>query len=72
MKVDDDSFRCLDCNTSTLSNKEYPLMLQDELWLSIVPNGIGMLCKSCMEQRLGRKLTKADFMFETTWMRLNG
>ena len=35
-------------------------MLTDEVWLSIHPQGSGMLCMSCCEARLGRDLAFSD------------
>ncbi len=58
----DRSFCCLDCGIDTLRNKEYPLMLKNEIWEQIVPGGNGMLCQSCIEKRLGRTLTPDDKM----------
>ena len=39
-----DMFNCMDCQRNTAALEEYPYMLQDELWNSIVPGGEGMLC----------------------------
>lgn len=57
-------FDCMDCGVNTSScggNGEYPLMLRDEVWRSIVPDGKGMLCRADMERRLGRPLDASDF-----------
>ena len=53
----------MDCgvNTGSKGNGEYPLMLKDSVWESIVPNGAGVLCRADIERRLGRLLTEADF-----------
>jgi hypothetical protein len=57
---------CMDCkrNTGARGLKEYPLMLCDEVWLSITAetSGAGVLCRADMERRLGRPLTEADLM----------
>lgn len=57
---------CIDCkrNTGARGLKEYPLMLRDEVWLSITAEtgGDGVLCRADMERRLGRPLTEADMM----------
>jgi hypothetical protein len=51
---------CLDCGTDTDAiNESY--LLHDELWLKVNPAEAGMLCVGCCEQRLGRKLRRADF-----------
>lgn len=54
----------MDCkrNTGAKGLKEYPLMLRDDVWLSITAEtyGAGVLCRVDMERRLGRPLTEAD------------
>lgn len=61
--------RCMDCkqDTGTRGMAEYPLMLRDDVWLSITAetNGAGVLCRADMERRLGRPLMRAD-MKEST------
>lgn len=56
----------MDCKRDTGSRglKEYPLMLRDDVWLSITAEtgGAGVLCRVDMERRLGRPLTEADLM----------
>lgn len=58
------AIRCMDCNRDTGARglKEYPLMLRDEVWLSITAEtrGDGVLCRADMERRLGRPLAEAD------------
>ncbi len=60
------TIRCMDCGQDTGERglKEYPLMLRDEIWLSITAetNGAGVLCRADMERRLRRPLTDADMM----------
>lgn len=55
---------CMDCRRDTggCGLKEYPLMLRDEVWLSITAEtgGVGVLCRADMEQRLGRPLAAGD------------
>lgn len=62
------AIRCMDCkrDTGTRGLKEYPLMLRDDVWLSITAEtaGAGVLCRADMERRLGRPLTAAD-LFDT-------
>lgn len=36
-------------------------MLRDEVWAEANPDIDGQLCISCLERRLGRTLTVADF-----------
>lgn len=53
---------CLDCKVDTFHNGEY-YMVQFDLWYQAVPKGkSGMLCIGCLENRLGRQLTPADFL----------
>lgn len=54
-------FDCVDCGINTCDTDEY-YMVHDHLWTSVgmAPDG-GMLCIGCLEQRLSRKLTAADF-----------
>jgi hypothetical protein len=58
--------RCIDCKRDTGARglKEYPLMLRDEVWMSITAEtcGAGVLCRADIELRLGRPLTDADLI----------
>lgn len=59
----DKRFLCLGCSvdTSSCASGEY-YMVTDEVWLSVVSSkNAGMLCIGCLEGRLGRELTPADF-----------
>lgn len=60
MKKVDKSFHCMDCDINTGEINEY-YMLKDSVWSLIVPLQDGMLCIGCVENRLGRVLTKDDF-----------
>ena len=58
-------WRCLDCGIDTddvdgLGHDEY-FMIRDELWRAIHPEVDGQLCIGCTENRLGRRLVRADF-----------
>ena len=53
-------FLCMDCRKDTDESQEY-YMLEDALWQSLVPDIDGMLCLDCVERRLGRELSHADF-----------
>jgi hypothetical protein len=57
-------FLCLDCNEDTSELKEH-YFIHTELWLSVANSIKGMLCIGCLEERLGRKLTKDDFTSAT-------
>ena len=57
---------CLDCGVDTIDLGEL-YMVRDETWLAAHPKRDGMLCVSCLETRLGRKLITDDF----TWCPLN-
>lgn len=58
--IKEDRLKCMDCDVHTVDIDEY-YMLKKEIWLSIVPEDRGMLCISCVDKRLGRKLTPEDF-----------
>jgi len=51
---------CLDCGRDTYAIGEY-YMLHDRVWLTANPGDAGMLCVGCVESRLGRALSPADF-----------
>jgi hypothetical protein len=53
-------FECLDCGIDTQLINEY-YTVHDEVWLLANPQDSGMLCIGCLEMRLGRVLTSADF-----------
>ena len=48
---------CVDCNVNTNEIDEY-YMVTSDVWPL---EGNGMLCIGCLEQRIGRQLTPADF-----------
>lgn len=50
----------MDCAACTNCDYEY-YMVTDEVWLTANPKDRGMLCIGCLEQRLGRELTRKDF-----------
>lgn len=55
IKSEEERFTCTDCG-----EKDYNMyMVNTDLW-SKYGNGDLTLCKSCLENRMGRKLTKAD------------
>ena len=51
---------CLDCKRDTSEIDEY-YTLKDEVWAEANPDIDGMLCIACIEKRIGRQLTAADF-----------
>ena len=53
---------CRDCQALTRDIDEY-YVVRDEVWtLSGLAGGGGMLCVGCLEARIGRQLTAADFI----------
>lgn len=61
-ELDKKLFRCTDCGMCTNCAYEY-YMVHDEVWYKAVTvmDKSRMLCIGCLEQRLGRLLTKDDF-----------
>ena len=53
-------FLCMDCSVDTGKIGEH-YMLNDKVWVQVHNSPKGMLCVGCIEVRLGRKLTPADF-----------
>jgi hypothetical protein len=58
----DCKFLCVDCGKNTRGGEYYSV--HDELWAAsgLGPND-GMLCLACLEKRIGRPLTIADFVW---------
>ena len=54
------SVHCLECGANTGKIGEF-YIVRAEVWLLANPAGDGMLCIGCLEQRLGRSLTRLDF-----------
>lgn len=50
---------CQDCSTHTGGSDYY--MVTNQLWEEAHPQIVGMLCMSCLEARIGRKLVLEDF-----------
>lgn len=66
MSSDDSQFLCVDCNEDTSSRtgiREY-YMVSDSVWQqeARMPVHGGMLCIGCLETRIKRQLTPADFI----------
>ncbi|WP_109394627.1 MULTISPECIES: hypothetical protein [Mycobacteroides] len=53
-------WRCLGCGLDMSTVDEY-YMLKDDVWAQVNPAIDGNLCIACVEERLGRTLTAADF-----------
>ena len=54
-------FDCVDCNVDTSHLGEY-YTVRDDVWYAAMQGfNNGMLCIGCLEKRLGRVLTPADF-----------
>ena len=55
-------FDCIDCGTNTLTENYGYYMVRNALWeqAGMTTHG-GMLCFACLEARIGRPLTIADF-----------
>lgn len=51
----------MDCNVDTGKIGEH-YFVHTELWLKVTKSIQGMLCIGCLEKRLGRELTKEDFV----------
>ena len=54
---------CLDCGKNTFEHSEDWYFLRNRLWRQLVPREQrhGIICRSCIERRLGRPLTSEDF-----------
>jgi hypothetical protein len=59
---------CVDCDFDTFNGEDY--FVQDAIWKAAseasprLPGGRGVLCIGCLERRLGRELTRADFVID--------
>ncbi|AWG64771.1 hypothetical protein DDT46_13860 [Mycobacteroides abscessus] len=53
-------WRCLGCGLDMSTVDEY-YMLKNDVWAQVDPAIDGNLCIACVEERLGRTLTAADF-----------
>jgi hypothetical protein len=53
-------FWCLDCPLNTKELLEY-YNVHDNIWNSVASPNDGMLCIGCLENRLGRRLSRNDF-----------
>jgi hypothetical protein len=61
--TNDSNWLCLDCGKNTFESKEDYYFLRNRLWRQLVPREQrhGMICRACIERRLGRPLTSEDF-----------
>lgn len=53
-------FLCIDCRVDTGKICEH-YFINTDIWMSVVGSKTGMLCISCIENRLKRKLVSSDF-----------
>ena len=60
-------WNCLDCDRNTFEGNENYNFLKDRLWRQLVPREQrhGMICRACIERRLGRPLAAEDFKGKT-------
>jgi hypothetical protein len=58
---------CLDCGRNTFEGNENYYFLRDRLWRKLVPREQrhGMICRACIERRVGRPLVSEDFKSAT-------
>src|SRR5581483_7432751 len=54
---------CLDCGKNTFEHGDDWYFLRNRLWRQLVPREQrhGMICRACVERRLGRQLMPDDF-----------
>jgi len=54
---------CLDCGKNTFEHPDDYYILRNRLWRRLVPRDQrhGMICRACIERRVGRSLTQDDF-----------
>lgn len=57
---------CCDCDVDTTEIGEFDYRLRDDVWLAANGRVRGVLCIGCVENRLGRELTEADFVLRWT------
>ena len=61
--------QCVDCGLGTYAADEYPHTIKTEVWEQVWVGrrkswrapGTEILCIGCLEDRLGRRLTRTDF-----------
>jgi hypothetical protein len=58
------NFSCSDCGNNVKALWEFHYMLKSEIWLTVAKSS-ELLCISCLEIRLKRKLTPDDFTNES-------
>src|ERR1700688_3326099 len=58
---------CLDCGRNTFEGNENYYFLRNRLWRKLVPREQrhGMICRACIERRVGRPLVSEDFKSAT-------
>ena len=55
-----DTSECVLCGVNTMDIGEY-YMVKRNLWKKYGAYGDGVLCIGCLEERMGRRLVRADF-----------
>jgi hypothetical protein len=59
----DERWLCLDCGKNTFEGRDDWYFLRNRIWRQLVPRHErhGMICRTCIERRLGRPLRSDDF-----------
>lgn len=59
----DERWLCLDCGKNTFESRDDWYFLRNRLWRQLVPRQQrhAMICRACIERRLGRQLRSDDF-----------
>lgn len=60
IKMPRTKWKCLDCKVDTGKIGEH-YFVETSLWLKATSSIKGMLCITCLETRIGRKLVQSDF-----------
>jgi hypothetical protein len=59
--MNEDRWLCMECHKNTKNKIDY-YMLNTFLWRSIAKDIKGMLCVSCVENKIGHTITKSDLL----------
>jgi hypothetical protein len=61
----DERWLCLDCGKNTFEGRDDWYFLRNRLWRQLVPRQQRhvMICRACIERRLGRQLTGCPQVF---------
>jgi hypothetical protein len=68
----DERWLCLDCGKNTFESRDDWYFLRNRLWRQLVPRQQrhAMICRACIERRLGRQLRSDDLRKATDFHRL--